>query len=52
MICVMAVDDSGGVFTGGAMIGANWQWESLVLGVEADVNYANFVADSSSNTLC
>jgi outer membrane immunogenic protein len=36
------VDDSGGVFSGGAMIGANWQWESLVLGVEADVNYANF----------
>ena len=43
------VDDSGGVFTGGAMIGANWQMESFVLGVEADVNYANF-GDSSSRT--
>jgi outer membrane immunogenic protein len=43
------VDDGGAAFTGGAMIGANWQWESLVLGVEADVNYANF-GDSSRDS--
>lgn len=33
------------VFTGGAMIGYNWQMESLVLGVEADINYIGFGAD-------
>ena len=44
------VDDSGAVFTGGAMIGANWQMESLVLGVEADVNYAGF-GESNSRTI-
>jgi outer membrane immunogenic protein len=38
------VDGDDAAFTGGAMIGANWQWESLVLGVEADVNYAGFDA--------
>lgn len=43
------VDDSGGVFSGGAMIGANWQWESFVLGVEADVNYADFGESNSSD---
>ena len=41
------VEDDNAVFTGGAMIGANWQWETFVLGVEADVNYANFGDDSS-----
>jgi outer membrane immunogenic protein len=40
-------DDDGTAFTGGAMIGYNWQMDSLVLGVEADVNYAGF--GSSSN---
>lgn len=40
------VDDSA-VFTGGMMIGYNWQMDSLVLGVEADVNYAGF---GESNT--
>ena len=34
-------------FTGGAMIGANWQWETFVLGVEADVNYAGFGESNS-----
>jgi outer membrane immunogenic protein len=41
-----SVDDGSAVFTGGAMIGANWQWETFVLGVEADVNYANFGASN------
>jgi outer membrane immunogenic protein len=41
-----SVDDSSAVFSGGAMIGANWQWETFVLGVEADVNYANFGGSS------
>lgn len=44
------VDDSGAVFSGGAMIGANWQIDSFVLGVEADVNYANF-GDSNTRDL-
>jgi outer membrane immunogenic protein len=30
------------VFTGGALIGYNWQHDSLVFGVEADINYADF----------
>jgi len=38
------VDDSSAAFTGGALIGANWQWESFVMGVEADINYAGFDA--------
>ena len=41
------LDDNGAVFTGGAMIGANWQHDSLVLGVEADVNYADFGVSNS-----
>ena len=43
------VDDGDAVFSGGAMIGANWQWEAFVLGVEADVNYANFGSSGSSD---
>ena len=39
--------DDGAEFTGGAMIGYNWQMESLVLGVEADVNYAGFGESST-----
>ena len=35
------------VFTGGAMIGYNWQHDSLVLGVEADINYVGFSEDRS-----
>ena len=38
-------DDS--VFTGGALIGYNWQMDSLVLGVEADINYLGFSGDAS-----
>jgi outer membrane immunogenic protein len=44
------VDGDSAAFTGGAMIGANWQWEALVLGVEADVNYADF-GESDSRDL-
>jgi outer membrane immunogenic protein len=44
------VEGDGTVFTGGAMIGANWQWDAFVLGVEADVNYADFGDDSSSSS--
>jgi outer membrane immunogenic protein len=29
-------------FTGGALIGYNWQHESLLLGIEADINYTGF----------
>jgi outer membrane immunogenic protein len=49
-----AIDDFDGnvgsdeaVFTGGAMIGYNYQMESLLLGVEADINYAGFGNDRS-----
>lgn len=34
------------VFTGGAMLGYNWQHDSLVLGVEADINYLGFSGDN------
>jgi outer membrane immunogenic protein len=34
-------------FTGGALIGYNWQHDALVLGVEADINYVNFSDESS-----
>jgi outer membrane immunogenic protein len=34
-------------FTGGAMIGYNWQHESLVFGAEADINYLGFSDDST-----
>lgn len=39
-------DGDDAVFTGGAMIGYNWQMESLVLGVEADINYLGFSGDA------
>ena len=35
------------VFTGGALFGYNWQHDSLVLGVEADINYVGFSEDRS-----
>jgi len=37
------------VFTGGALIGYNWQMDSLVLGVEADINYADFGDERSDD---
>jgi outer membrane immunogenic protein len=36
------------VFTGGALIGYNWQHDSLVFGIEADMNYAGFGNDATS----
>lgn len=33
------------VFTGGALVGYNWQHDMLVLGVEADINYVGFDDD-------
>jgi outer membrane immunogenic protein len=41
--------DDDAVFTGGAMLGYNWQMESLVLGVEADINYLGFNGDAENN---
>jgi outer membrane immunogenic protein len=35
------------VFTGGALFGYNWQHDALVLGVEADINYAGFGNDET-----
>ena len=32
-------DDNNAAFTGGAQIGYNWQFGSMVAGVEADINY-------------
>ena len=37
------------MFTGGALIGYNWQMESLVLGFEADINYAGFGDDNEED---
>lgn len=34
-------------FTGGAAVGYNWQTQSLVVGVEADINYIGFGDDLS-----
>ena len=42
-------DDS--VFTGGANIGYNWQMDSLVLGVEADINYLGFSGEQERDRL-
>jgi len=35
------------VFTGGAMLGYNWQMDSFVLGVEADINYLGFSGEQN-----
>jgi outer membrane immunogenic protein len=43
-------DNLGGddaVFTGGALFGYNWQHDSLVFGVEADINYVGFSEENS-----
>jgi outer membrane immunogenic protein len=36
------IGDNSAQFTGGALAGYNWQHDVLVLGVEADINYADF----------
>jgi outer membrane immunogenic protein len=43
-----SLDGDDAVFTGGAMLGYNWQMDSIVLGVEADINYLGFSADSDN----
>jgi outer membrane immunogenic protein len=44
-----SLDGDDAVFTGGAMIGYNWQMDSIVLGVEADINYLGFEADTENS---
>ncbi len=39
--CGVGRNDDDAKFTGGAQIGYNWQFGSLVAGVEADINYLN-----------
>lgn len=36
------------VFTGGALIGYNWQHDALVFGIEADINYLGFGGEQDS----
>ena len=46
------VDFDDAVFTGGALIGYNWQYDSVVVGVEADFNYLGFdQSESRSGTI-
>jgi outer membrane immunogenic protein len=35
----------------GGFVGRNWQWDDVVLGVEANYNYINNLASSSSGTI-
>ncbi len=35
----------------GGFVGRNWQWDDIVLGVEANYNYINSLASSSSGTI-
>jgi len=35
----------------GAFVGRNWQWDDVVLGVEANYNYLNSLSASSSNSI-
>jgi outer membrane immunogenic protein len=35
----------------GGFVGRNWQWDDVVLGVEANYNYLNSLSASSSNTI-
>ena len=43
------VDFDDAVFTGGGMIGYNWQYDTFVLGVEADFNYLGFDQSAERN---
>jgi outer membrane immunogenic protein len=43
---VVGVDSSG--FLGGGQIGANWQWGSMVLGLQADISATDLSASSSA----
>ena len=35
----------------GGFVGRNWQWDQVVLGVEANYNYMNSLASSSTNSM-
>jgi outer membrane immunogenic protein len=35
----------------GAFVGRNWQWDDLVFGIEANYNYMNSLASSSTNNM-
>jgi opacity protein-like surface antigen len=35
----------------GAFVGRNWQWEDIVVGVEANYRYVNSLTSSSANTI-
>ena len=41
--------DNEGTFTGGALIGYNWQHDHLVIGAEADINYLGFNGSKTSD---
>ena len=44
-----SLTDDDAVFTGGAMLGYNWQMDSFVLGVEADINYLGFDGEQDND---
>lgn len=41
--------DNEGAFTGGALIGYNWQHDHLVIGAEADINYLGFSGSKTTD---
>ncbi len=43
------IDSNQAAFTGGGMLGYNYQIDQLVLGAEADINYLGFSEDSTHN---
>jgi outer membrane immunogenic protein len=47
---VATVDGEQTVFSGGGQIGYNWQMDSLVLGLETDLNYLGFSDDESRSS--
>jgi outer membrane immunogenic protein len=45
------LDGDDAEFTGGALIGYNWQSDNLVIGVEADISYLGFSSDGEKTAL-
>lgn len=43
------IDGNQAAFTGGGILGYNYQMEQIVLGAEADINYLGFSEDSTRN---